>query len=204
MHSPAAARVPFVGLTGGLGAGKSTALAILEDLGAVTLSADAVVHELLGTDELRDALVQRLGEGVVLDGVVDRGAVAARVFTSPEDRDWIEGLLWPRVGDRIADWREQVLLAGARPLAAVVESPLLFEAGMEGRFDHTVAVIAEQRLRDRRAASRGHQAVSERGGRQLTQEEKSQRAHFTVRNDGTEAELRGELTRVLATITAEV
>jgi len=204
MHSPAAARVPFVGLTGGLGAGKSTALAILEDLGAVTLSADAVVHELLGTDELRDALVQRLGDGVVRDGVVDRGAVAERVFSSPEDRDWIEDLLWPRVGERIAHWREQILVADPRPLAAVVESPLLFEAGMEGRFDHTVAVIAEERLRERRAVSRGHQAVSERGGRQLTQEEKSQRADFTVRNDGTEPELRGELTRVLATITAEV
>jgi len=204
MHSPAAARVPFVGLTGGLGAGKSTALAILEDLGAVTLSADAVVHELLGTDELRDALVRRLGDGVVRDGVVDRGVVAERVFTSPEHRDWIEGELWPRVGERIAHWREQTLVADPRPAAAVVESPLLFEAGMEGRFDHTVAVIAEERLRERRAAARGHQAVAERGGRQLTQEEKSQRADFTVRNDGTEAELRGELSRVLATITAEV
>jgi len=204
MHAPPAAQVPFVGLTGGLGAGKSTALAVLEDLGAVTLSADAVVHELLGTDELRDALAQRLGDGVVRDGVVDRGVVAQRVFTSPEDRDWIEGVLWPRVGERIAHWREQTLVADPRPRAAVVESPLLFEAGMEGRFDHTIAVIAEERLRERRAASRGHQAVSERGGRQLTQQEKSQRADFTVRNDGTEAELRGELTRVLATITAEV
>ncbi len=204
MNAPAAAQVPFVGLTGGLGAGKSTALAIFEDLGAVTLSADAVVHELLGTDELRDTLVQRFGEGVVRGDVVDRGEVAARVFSSSEDRDWIEGLLWPKVGERIAGWREQTVVADPRPVAAVVESPLLFEAGMEARFDHTVAVIAAEGLRDRRAASRGHQAVAERGGRQLTQEEKSQRADFTVRNDGTEAELRGELSRVLATIRGEV
>jgi len=203
MHAPAAAQVAFVGLTGGLGAGKSTALAILEELGAATLSADAVVHELLGTDELREALVERLGDGVLRDGVVDRGEVAARVFTDAHDRDWIEGLLWPRVGRRIADWREQTLVAEPRPVAAVVETPLLFEAGMEGRFDHTVAVIAEETLRSQRAASRGQEAVSERGGRQLTQEEKSQRADFTVRNDGTEAELRGELTRVLATIREE-
>lgn len=201
MPAPAAARVPFVGLTGGLGAGKSTALAALETLGAATLSADAVVHELLGTGELRAAIADRLGDDAIdADGAVDRAAVAERVFASDADREWLEGLLWPRVGERVASWREQLAGADEPPVAAVVETPLLFEAGMEAGFDHTIAVIAGEDVRAARAAARGHAAVQERTVRQLSQEEKSQRADFTVRNDGTEGELKGELSRILATI----
>ena len=77
------AAVPFVGLTGGLGAGKSTALAALERLGAATLSTDAVVHELYATPELRDAVVARWGEDVAPGGVVDRAAIAAHAFADP-------------------------------------------------------------------------------------------------------------------------
>ena len=195
-----APRVPFVGLTGGLGAGKSTALAALAELGAVTLSTDAIVHELLATDELRRLLVERFGEEVAPDGSVDRGAVAAKVFDRPEAREWLEGQLWPRVGGRVAEWRSQVEVAEPPPPAAVVETPLLFEAGMEGAFDHTIAIVAEESVRAERAGARGHQAVAERAGRQLSQEEKSQRADFVVRNDGTPDELRSELALVLARI----
>ena len=109
------ADVPFVGLTGGLGAGKSTALALLERLGAATLSTDAVVHELYGTADVRDAIVARWGAEVAPDGVVDRGAVAARAFATPDERAWLEGELWPRVGARVAAWREEVAAATRRP-----------------------------------------------------------------------------------------
>ena len=203
MAAPASARVPFVGLTGGLGAGKSTALDALSELGAATLSTDAVVHEMLATPELRDQVAERLGEGVLREGEVDRAAVAARVFDSPEDRSWLEGVLWPRVGERIVEWRSEVEAMDPAPAAAVVEVPLLFEAGMEAAFDHTIAVVADEEVRARRAQARGHASVEGRTGRQLTQEEKSERADFTVRNDGTPAELRGELERVLASMGGE-
>ena len=72
--------VPFVGLTGGMGAGKSTALAELERLGAAVLSTDAVVHELYEDERLRDAVVERWGEDVAPGGMVDRAAVAERAF----------------------------------------------------------------------------------------------------------------------------
>src|SRR4051794_4227058 len=169
-------RVPFVGLTGGLGAGKSEALRALEELGAVTLSTDAVVHELLATDELRDALVERLGDDVAPDGEVDRSVVAERAFGDPEHREWLEGLLWPRVGERVMSWRAEVQGSEPAPVAAVVEVPLLFEAGMDDAFDHTLAVIADEEVRERRAAARGHTAVASRAGRQLPQEEKAERA----------------------------
>ena len=100
--------VPFVGLTGGLGAGKSTALAALERLGAATLSTDAVVHELYASDAVRDAVVARWGPEVAPGGVVDRRAVAARAFSDPAEREWLEGLLWPLVARRVAEWRQEV------------------------------------------------------------------------------------------------
>jgi dephospho-CoA kinase len=185
---------PFVGLTGGLGAGKSEALRLLDELGAATLSTDAVVHELLAGPELRDALVERLGPEVAPGGVLDRAQIAERVFADDEARAWLERLLWPRVGERVAAWRAQ---AGEERVA-VVEVPLLFESGMEAVFDSTIAVIADEQVRERRAAARGHAAVAQRAGRQLTQQEKSDRADFTVRNDGSLEELKQTLSRVLA------
>src|ERR671915_1977684 len=138
------AGVPFIGLTGGLGAGKSEALNALEQLGAATLSTDAVVHELLQTDELRDLLVERLGPEVAPGGSVDRSKVAELAFGDPGQREWLEGELWPRVGQRVADWRAAVDAADPPPRAAVVEVPLLFESGMESVFDQTLAVVADQ------------------------------------------------------------
>ena len=96
---------PFVGLTGGIGAGKSEALAALERLGAATISADKVVHELYEDPEVRAAVVARWGDEVAPDGRVDRAAVARLAFATDEDRGWLEELLWPRVGQRIAEWR---------------------------------------------------------------------------------------------------
>jgi dephospho-CoA kinase len=186
-------------LTGGLGAGKSEALRALEELGAATLSTDAVVHDLLETDEFRDRLVQRLGPEVARGGAIDRGAVAERVFGDPEAREWLEGELWPRVGLRVMEWREAV--AESAPVA-VVEVPLLFESGMESVFDHTIAVIADEDVRAERAGARGHEAVDSRTGRQLSQEEKAQRADFVVRNDGTLDELKSELSLLVAKIAA--
>jgi dephospho-CoA kinase len=200
-ETPAGGRVPFVGLTGGIGAGKSTALAALQELGAETLSADAVVHELLGSDEIRAALTAKFGGDVLAsDGSVDRPAVAATAFASSEDRAWLEGMLWPRVGARIAEWKAEIDSRHMPPPAAIVEVPLLFEAGMEGIFDRTITVTTEEELRAERAASRGHTAVEERSARQLSQDEKARRADHVVRNDGSREELKAELSRVLATI----
>src|SRR5918998_5429248 len=192
------AGVPFVGLTGGLGAGRSEALRALGELGAATLSTDAVVHELLSGDELREIVAARLGDGVAPGGTLDRSLIAERVFGDDEARRWLEGELWPRVGQRVVEWRQQVEELDPAPPAAVVEVPLLFESGMEPVFDATIAVVADEHVRAERAGARGHAAVAERTGRQLSQEEKAERADFEVRNDGTLAELRESLSRVLA------
>ena len=189
--------VPFVGLTGGLGAGKSAALDALARLGAATLSTDAVVHELLASDEVRDQLVQRFGEDIAPGGEVDRSAVATHVFGDDEQRSWLESVLWPRVGARVAAWRQEVEAMDPAPPAAVIEVPLLFEAGMESVFDKTIAVVADESVRAERAAARGHELVESRAARQLSQDEKALRADIVVHNDGDLADLDAKLAEVL-------
>jgi dephospho-CoA kinase len=190
--------IPFVGLTGGLGAGKSEALRALADLGAATLSTDAVVHELLASNDMRDLVVERLGAEVAPGGTLERTLIAERVFGDAAARTWLEGTLWPQVGERVAGWRAQLESADPPPRAAVVEVPLLFESGMDAVFDATIAVIAPESLREERAAARGHASLAERSGRQLSQEEKAARANFTVRNDGSLDDLQAALADVLA------
>jgi dephospho-CoA kinase len=147
---------------------------------------------------VRDAVVQRWGPEVAPGGVVDRPAIARHAFAAAAERAWLEALLWPRVGARVAQFRAAAQEQDPPPIAAVVETPLLFEAGMHGVYDATIAVIADESVRAGRAAQRGHEALDERAARQLTQAEKSQRATFTVVNDGTTEDLRAALSDVLA------
>lgn len=191
---------PFVALTGGIGAGKSTALAALARLGAATLSADAVVHELYGERDVRDAVRARFGETVAPGGVIDRRRLASLAFASDTEREWLERLIWPRVRERVARWRERHERARPQPRALVVEVPLLFEAGQESAYDATIAITAAESLRRTRAAARGHQALDERDARQLAQAQKAARATFALTNDGSVAELEQRLAAVLDTL----
>jgi dephospho-CoA kinase len=193
--------VLVVGLTGGIGSGKSEALSAFQRLGAPVLSTDAVVHELLGTPDVRDLLRERWGDRVLDDGEVDRAAVAAIVFERPEELAWLEGTIFPRVGERMAAWRAEL-----EPEAgvAVVEVPLLFEAGIEGAFDATVAVVTDEELRAERAQARGHEGVEGRTGRQLSQDEKARRADHVIRNDGNLSDLEAAVGEVLAELRARV
>ena len=135
------------------------------------------------------------------DGALDRSLIAERVFGDDEARGWLEGELWPRVGQRVAEWKQEVEAARARrrprrwSRCRSCSSP-----GWRPVFDATIAVVADEALRQERAGARGHAAVAERAGRQLSQDEKAQRADFVVRNDGTLEELRETLSRVLATL----
>ncbi len=190
----------FVGLTGGIGAGKSEALAAFARLGAATLSTDQVTHELLADPEVRDALIERWGEEVVPGGEVDRGRVAEIVFADSGELAWLESQLHPRVGAHVLDWRGR-LEPGTE--VAVVEVPLLFEAAMEDAFDATVAVVADDEVRERRLLDRGQSGLAGREGRQLDQTEKADRADHVLRNDGTLEELEREVAKLLEQIASE-
>jgi dephospho-CoA kinase len=156
------------------------------------------VHELYADPEVRAAVVERWGDDVAPDGTVDRHAIARKAFAGDGERSFLEGLLWPRVGARVAEWRERESARDPAPPALVVEVPLLFESGMEPGFDATIAVVAEEAARRERAAARGQEAVDERTARQLPQEEKARRATHVVANSGTLEELEAHLSEVLA------
>ncbi|HET9163690.1 MAG TPA: dephospho-CoA kinase [Solirubrobacterales bacterium] len=183
-----------IGLTGGIAAGKSEALAAFERLGAQTISSDAVVHELLEGEPLLPRLVERWGEEVAPGGEVDRNRIGSIVFADAEELKWLEGQIHPLVGERIGGWIASVP-DGAE--VAVVEVPLLFESGMEGVFDTTVAVVVSDGVRRERAASRGHALVEEREARQLSQAEKASRAEHVVENDGSVEDLERELSALI-------
>lgn len=184
-----------IGLTGGIAAGKSAALAAFGRLGAATLSSDAVVHELLESEAVRARLVERWGEEVAPPGKpVDRRRIGEIVFADPDELSWLESQVHPLVAERTARWLAS-LPAGTE--VAVVEVPLLFEGGRDELFDTTVAVIAGDEVRRERAAARGHALVDEREARQLSQAEKAQRADHVIVNDGSLEDLERALAELL-------
>ena len=156
------------------------------------------MHELYRDPDVRAAVVARWGEDVAPGGDVDRAAVARRAFADAGEREWLEGLIWPKVGERIGEWRAVESSREPPPAALVVEVPLLFEAGNDAAYDATIAVVADDRVRAERAAARGHEAVDERTARQLSQQEKAHRATYAVENSGTIGELEEKLSAVLA------
>lgn len=184
-----------IGLTGGIAAGKSEALAAFSRLGAATLSSDAIVHELLDSEPLRGRLVERWGAEIAPGGEIDRARVGEIVFADPEQLSWLEGQIHPLVRERTAAW---FALLPAETEIAVVEVPLLFEAGSDGVFDTTVAVVTADELRRQRAEARGHALVGEREARQLPQAEKAERAEHVIENDGTIEDLERALSGLIA------
>jgi dephospho-CoA kinase len=188
------ARPLTIGLTGGIAAGKSEALVAFERLGAATISSDAVVHELLETEPLLPRLIERWGNEVAPGGRVDRDRIGSIVFTDADQLKWLESQIHPLVGERIGAWLGS-LPAGTG--VAVVEVPLLFETGMDGVFDTTVAVVTSDGIRHERAQARGHALIEEREARQLAQAEKASRAAHVVPNDGSLEELERELSALV-------
>jgi dephospho-CoA kinase len=184
----------FVGLTGGIGAGKSETLAAFERLGAAILSTDRVAHDLLDDEEVRSALIERWGDGIATGGSVDRDRVAEIVFDDRNELAWLESVTHPRVGAHLLEWRQTL---DPSVSVAVVEVPLLFEAAMEDAFDAIVAVVADDELRDARLRERGQGGLEGREARQLEQAEKARRADHVIRNDGSLEELESEVTRVM-------
>jgi dephospho-CoA kinase len=185
-----------IGLTGGIAAGKSEALAALGRLGAATLSSDAVVHDLLEGEPLRNELVARWGDEVAPKGApTDRGRIGGIVFADPAELSWLEAQIHPAVGAATADW---IAALPADTEFAVIEVPLLFEGGRAEVFDTTVSIVAAEEVRRQRAAARGHALVDAREARQLTQEEKAERAAHVIVNDGSVADLEATLSALLA------
>ncbi len=185
----------FVGLTGGIGAGKSEALAAFERRGAATLSTDRVAHDILDDEQVKAALIERWGDAIAPGGGVDRDKVGEIVFGDPEELAWLESVTHPRVGAHVLEWRQSL---GPEVEIAVIEVPLLFETAMEDAFDATLAVVAGDETRDARLRERGQPGLEGREERQLDQGEKVRRADHVIRNDASLQELDKEVEELIA------
>ena len=188
-----------VAITGGIGAGNSTALASFRHHGAATVSSDEIVHHLLATDpEVKEKLVERLGEEILGDdGAPDRERIAIRVFKDRDALDFLEKLLHPLVSREYMSWRDQLAALPNPPLVCVTEVPLLYEVGAQTRFDKVVVITAPSKLREARRG--GWQ--DDRESRLIPDREKAKRADFTYVNTGTPEELDVWVEGVMATLT---
>ena len=190
-----------VAITGGIGAGKSSALASFRSHGAATVSSDQIVHHLLATDpDVKQALVERLGEEILGDdGAPDRERIALRVFKDRDALDFLEKLLHPLVSREYLAWREQLAALPNPPRVCVTEVPLLYEVGGEKRFDKVVVVTAPAKLREARRGGR----TDDRESRLLPDREKAKQADFVYVNTGTPEELDAWVAEIMATLSRE-
>ncbi len=186
----------IVGLTGGMGCGKSTAAALFAARGFRQLDADRMIRDEILTDPaVVDAIRAKLGQAMLAPGgTVDRHRVAGVVFKDPAALAWLEGLLHPRL---LARWRE--IFARSRGQAYIVEVPLLFEKGLENWFDFTVCVTTDSDQQLRRLEQRGisPELAHQRLAKQLPLARKCELADHVLLNDGSTEFLR-EQVNVLA------
>jgi dephospho-CoA kinase len=184
-----------VAITGGIGAGKSEALKAFARNGAATVSSDEIVHHLLRRPEVRDAVISRMGHGIVSpEGEIDRGALATVVFNDRDALAWLEELLHPLVSAEYLHWREQLSELPEAPRVSVTEVPLLYETGGDARFDKVVVITAPTKLRRARSVV----ATDDREARLIPDTEKVQRADFSFTNTGSLEELDAFVKSVMA------
>ena len=158
-------------------------------LGAAVLSSDQLVHQIYAEPEVREAVAERFGVGVLTTtGEVDRTALAGIVFEDPGGRRFLEQLIHPRVGAARAAWERAQRRKSPPPPLLVCEVPLLFEAGLSDRFDAVLVVTASDGVRRARVEARG-QDFAARREHQMPEDEKVARADRAIVNDGSLDEL---------------
>jgi len=182
-----------IAVTGTLCSGKSSLCRLLEECGAVYVSADEVVHRLLTTKtKVQDEVIALLGQDVVVDGILNREAIAAKVFDNEQLLAKLEALLHPLVKDEIK--REcYAVEKGGQAAMFVVEIPLLFEVDAANDYDFTVAVVADETLSRgwyQEMVGASDEEYDRRMRRQLSSEDKAEGADYIVINDGDMAKLK--------------
>lgn len=187
--SPPTRKPRLLGLTGGIGSGKSLALDAFRRLGAAVLSSDEQVHAAYDDPEVVATVRDRFGDGVVgSDGLLDRAALGARAFAEADGVAFLERLVHPRVGAARREWERAQQARDPLPPLLVCEVPLLYEAGLEEDFDAVLVVTASEEVRRARVAARG-QDFDARAARQIPEDDKIRRADRYLLNDGPEDDL---------------
>lgn len=182
----------MIGLTGGIGSGKSLVLESLKRKGIPVLQTDRLGHQLLKESAVRKALTREFGNGILGPrGSIDRNKLGRLVFQDPSKRKKLNALLHPAIRKRVAEWAHQQARKPSPPERVVVEVPLLFEGGSYRTFDGTLSVSAPLALRHRRLLRRGWSRgeIARREKTQWSQARKDRMADWVIFNRGTRKEL---------------
>jgi dephospho-CoA kinase len=189
-----AGHIPVIGLTGGIGAGKSTVTQILEELGAVVIDADKVGHQIyLPEMQAWREIVEAFGQDVLnADRTIDRQALGKVVFADPEALSTLNRIVHPKMFTRMAELiDEQRTRDGVK--AIVVEAAVLIEANWQGLVDQVWLVVASEAVVIERLARQRNlspEQIRTRIAAQLSNEERLKHAHVVIRNDGSLDEVR--------------
>jgi dephospho-CoA kinase len=192
----------YLGLSGGIGSGKSTVAKILTDLGAVVIDADVIAREVLEPGQIGyENTILTFGESVLSEsGSIDRKKLAELVFQNPEQLAKLEAIIHPAVIDRVAQIRESL------PDTSIVvyDTPLMFEKQLQGQFDKVLIVSADIELRRSRLLERGLELndINARMANQATDEQRESIADFVIENNGSLAQLQEQVAKVWQQITA--
>ena len=191
-----------IGLTGGIGSGKTEVTHVLRELGAVVIESDKVAHLSYrpGTDAY-DEIIDQFGKEVLDDsGVIDRGKLGGLVFAGPDLRIQLEKIVWPAVRSWITERLIQEKERGTKII--VIEVPKLFEAGWEDLADAIWTVEAPSAVIAQRVNVRSNLSETETNARvqaQITRAERAERADLVIENSGELADLRERITNLWRT-----
>ena len=191
-----ASKNPFViGITGTIGAGKSTVGSILEELGVPVIDTDTITHEVQNSEKVKRAVVERFGKAVLTDdgtGKIDRKKLGALVFKDPVAKRDLESMIHPAV---ILESRRCVATHSEQPFVAIL-APLLFEAKVQGEYDEIWAVIANEKVLRERLAKRDdltEDLITQRLAAQFTQEEKARLSSVVIDNSTSREETKRQV-----------
>lgn len=192
----------YLGLTGGIGSGKSTAARMFADLGAIVIDADAIAKEVLEPGQVGfESVVNNFGEEILdSSGNIDRVVLAGKVFGDTTKLKELEEIVHPAVATKVAQIRES-LPAGA---IIIYDTPLLIEKSLQQQFDQVIVVLAPEALRTQRLLARGlaQNDIIARMSNQATDEQRREIANYVIDNSSSLVELREEVQKVWTQICA--
>ena len=192
----------YLGLTGGIGSGKSTAARMFADLGAIVIDADAIAKEVLEPGQVGyESVVNNFGEEILdSSGNIDRVVLAGKIFGDTTKLKELEEIVHPAVANKVAQIRES-LPAGA---IIIYDTPLLIEKSLQQQFDQVIVVLAPEALRTQRLLARGlaQNDIIARMSNQATDEQRREIANYVIDNSSTLVELREEVQKVWTQISA--
>jgi len=189
-----------IGLTGGIGAGKSLVLDILRDKGIPVLQTDHLGHQLLAEREFLRSIVRHFGKDILgSGGKIDRQKLGREVFQDPSQRKKLNRLLHPEILRRVAKWARRESGKSPQPRLVVVEIPLLFESGSDRLFDGVLCVSVSLNVRRKRLLKKGLNLgeIKSREKAQWSQGRKNQAADWVIFNRGNRKELKYAVDRWL-------